>query len=207
MRGTAGPRAFQLLAAGAGPHAVERRARHTHPLFGRALPFARQIDTGPGVVALLLRSGVGAEQRLEAIQIGLRALDLHVDGGNVARGGIYLRLGLAHVLAAGAGFEEMELRRRRGTLGSGASDLQLGVPDVERRNHVAGIDAVAFRDAELEHAAADLWGHLHFGGLHVAGRGERVRRRRLRARSHDDGHRHRESETYQGAHDGRGPSF
>ena len=125
--------------------------------------------------------GVGAEQRLEAVEVGLRVADLDVDGGDLARRRVHLRLGLTHVLAAGTGFEQAELRRRRGPLGARPLDLQLGVLGVERRDHVAGLDAVAFVDAKLDDAAADFGRDLHFGGLDVARRRERVRRRRRTA--------------------------
>ena len=106
-------------------------ARAAHALRGAALPLARHVHSRLGIVALLLRAGVGLEQRLEAIQIELRRLQIGLDRRDVRLGGIHLRLGLANVLDARAGLEQPQLRHGGGAIGAAALNLQLGVARVE----------------------------------------------------------------------------
>ena len=72
-----------------------------------------------------------------------------------------------------AGLQQPQLRVGLVAIGLGAPQRELDVAGVEPRNHVAGGDAVAFVDPQLERAAADFGGDADLGGLDVAGRARR----------------------------------
>ena len=117
---------------------AERFARGAHALRGAALPLPRHVHARLRIVALLLRAGVGLEQRLEPIEVELRGLQLGLDRGDLGLGGVDLRLGLADVLGARAGPSSRSCASAAARSARSALNLQLGVARVERRDHVAG---------------------------------------------------------------------
>jgi hypothetical protein len=75
-------------------------ARGLDALHRSADALARDVSPRFRVVALLLRSRVGAQQRLEAFEIGRSGGLLGDGGGRIRLGGLHLSLRLPHVLGA-----------------------------------------------------------------------------------------------------------
>ena len=181
-----------VFAARAGLEPRHRFTSRADAIDGGAFPFPRHVHPRARVVALLLRSGVGLEQRLEPLKIGFGGASLGLGGRGLGGCRVDLRLRLADVLDARAGLEQAQLRVRRGALGLRPADLQVDVAHIELRDHDPGSDAVAFGDAQIDQPSADFRRDLHLGRLDVPGHANRVRRRLLLAagehgaRRHDD---------------------
>ena len=112
---------------------------------------------------------VRGKERFEAIDVGLRRGQFHFDGAHLRVGGRRLRVGLADVFDTSAGDEKSKLRVGLVPLRPGAGERELRVGRVEACHEVAGLDAVALVDAQLDQASADLRGNLDVRGLDLAG--------------------------------------
>ena len=110
---------------------------------------------------------------------GRRQLDL--GGADVRLGGRRLRLGLADVFDASAGEQQPKLCVGLLALGPGARQRELGVGGVEARDQIAGVDAIAFGDAQLDTRPPTWAATWHVGRLDLAGHAHAIGRRFLRA--------------------------
>ena len=157
----------------------------------------RHVPPRQGVVTLLARSGVGCEQRVEALEIGLRRLELGRGGANVGFGRVELRLRLADLLGPGTRLEQSQLSDRLIAVSLRPPDVQLGVGRAQTCNERPDFDAIALAHLELDDPPANFRRDPHFGGLHVARRPRRRLRTPIAARKHargradasQDGHR------------------
>ena len=153
--------------------AASRRAARATALARRADPIARALRAAPSprrAASPHRRAACASPSSSRAApRSARRRLRAAASSASAARDvGLRrgeLRFGLADVLDARAGAEQPQLRVGLIALGLRAGERELGVGGVEPRDEVAGLDAIAFGDAELEQAAADLRGDLHVGGL------------------------------------------
>ena len=155
-------------------------------ILGAADAGDRHVAPGHGVVALLDGTGAGAQQVLEALDVGRGGAGIGLRGVDVGLRRLGLGLGLADVFGTRAGLEQRELRGGLAALGGGAAQGERGVGGVDTRDRIAGGDAVSLVDAHLEEPPADLGGDAHVGCLDVARRAGRGQIRRGVARRQDE---------------------
>lgn len=158
-----------LLGTGAFLEVHEPLVGGADAFLGRLEPGLRHLLSRCGIVALLLGAGVGLEQRLEPLQVGVRGGEVVAGAGHVGLRGGDLCLGLPDVLRARSGLEQGEVGRGLIAVGLGPLEREAGVGGVEDGEDLALFDAVALVDLEIEQLPADLGRHLHLGGLDVAG--------------------------------------
>ena len=100
-----------------------------------------------------------------------------------------LRLGLAQIFRTRAGDEQAKLRIGLLAIGSRARQRQLGVGDVEPGDRIAGLDTVAFGDAQVEEPSSDLRRNLDVGRFDLPRYANVIRRRLRPARASADSDR------------------
>ena len=132
--GDARARGVDLLRPGAGPQPRERVGRGLRALLRGAHPRRRHVPPRPRVVALLHRSGVGAQQPLEALEIGGGGVELRLRAAHVGLRRLHLRRGLADVFGARAGAQQRELRLGLLALRRRAAQREVGVRRVDPRD-------------------------------------------------------------------------
>ena len=120
-------------------------------------PLLRHLDARSGVVALLLGACVGAEKRLESLEVGFCSLQLCSRTIRFGSGNLDLRLRLADLLRPRSGLERSQLSFRRRALGTCASDLQFGICSVESADQIARRDTIALHHAQLDQPPAHVW--------------------------------------------------
>ena len=147
----------------------------------------RRIQSRLGIVTLLDRSGVGRQQRLEAIEVELRRLDFGIDRGGIGLRRVDLGARLTDVLGARPCLEQAQLRQGRGTVGARPRDLQRDVLGIEARDDRAGLDAIALGDAQLQEPATDFGRGVNLGRLDMTGDTDSIGGWCVRARRHPCG--------------------
>ncbi len=173
-RGHARARGVDLLRPRAGLHARRGFLAGAGTLLRAATLLIRHVPPRLRVVARLPRSGIGSQERLVALEVGLR-----VDSSASAAA--------TSAAAAVACASACRMSSRREPACSSRScasacarsararaQRQLGVARVEARDQVALVDAVAFGDSQLEDASADFRRDLHVVGLDMAGDADAV---------------------------------
>ena len=162
-----GPRRFppdgRRLAAAPPP------SRGRGPVACRLHPRRRHVPPRRGIVALLARAGVRLEQRLEALEVGGRGLQLGLGRPDVGIRRFRLGRGLADVFGPRSGLQQPELGGGLVALRFRPSDRDLGVGGVEARDEVAGRHAIAFGDFQFQHPPADFGRDPDFRRFDVAG--------------------------------------
>jgi hypothetical protein len=139
---------------------IERDSRRLHA-------FTRHVPPRGRIIALLPRSGVCDQQRLEALEILFRRVEFGLHRGDLGPCGGDLRLGLADVLDARAGEHQAKLRVSLRLFGTSTHEGQFDVTAVQRENRLALFDAVALGEVQREDASSRVWGEPGLGGLHM----------------------------------------
>ncbi len=117
------------------------------------------------------------------MHVHLRRCEFGLGGRDVGLCGADLRFGLPHVLDAGRGLHDAQLRLGLGLLGAGARQRQVGVGGIQHRDEVTLRHLLPFGNAAFEQPARHLRGHLHLGRLDLARHADTVGGGRWRAGS------------------------
>jgi hypothetical protein len=131
------------ICASTGLHPRRPFARRLRALAGGRQPVARHVAPRPRVVTRLSRTGIGAQQRLVALEVGFGILELRLRRADLGIGGRRLRSRLPDVFGARAGEQQAQLRIGLRAFGACPGDGELGVARVELRHRLPGGHTIA----------------------------------------------------------------
>ena len=166
-----------LFGPGAGAELGEDLFRALDAALGLGDAIARHVAACLRVIALLARSRVVLEERVEALEVLFGGIELGSRGRDLGAGGVDLRLRLSQVFGARRCLHQPQLRFGGGAFRLGAVDRQLHVASVESEHDLPGLHAIAFLDRQGQHPAADFRGQSCLGGFNVTRDAHAVRGR------------------------------